>query len=215
MSQAGVTVFCDPPLRPAMWAVAKLAGVPIAVLSAPAAAMVEQIRRHTRDDVLVTGSAAMDRAAGLNFIVAQSRIDGFCNPLVLAAPAGRFAGAALPAGTRVAVTDDTVISGLDGAAVLAANGFSGLRMIGTASTADAVFLVLTGEADAAVVYQTDAKAAAGLQSLAVLKADGALTAVSAAQNAKSVSPSAGFFLRLMRSPAGMAALGDAGLEVAA
>ncbi len=211
---AGVTLFCDPPLRPAMRALVKLAGVPVAILSAPAVAMIEQIRRHTRDDVLVTVSAAMDRAVGQNFVDPKTRIDGFSNPLVLAA-AGRFTGGALPAGARVAVTDNTVISGLDGATVLAANGYAAVRVTGTASTADAVFLVLTGKADAAVVYQIDATAEPGLAVLAVLKADPAVTAFSAARNARSISPNAQSFLTLMRSPAGAAALKAAGLEVPA
>ena len=94
---AGVTLFCDPPLRPAMRALVKLAGVPVAILSAPAVAMIEQIRRHTRDDVLVTVSAAMDRAVGQNFVDPKTRIDGFSNPLVLAS-AGRCTGGALPSG---------------------------------------------------------------------------------------------------------------------
>jgi ABC-type molybdate transport system substrate-binding protein len=210
----GVTVFCDPPLRPAMWALAPLAGVPVAVLSAPAPAMIEQIRRHTRDDVLVTVSRSMDRAASQNFVDPKTRIDGFCNPLVLAA-AARFAGAALPAGARVAVTDNTEISGLDGAAVLAANGYKAARLTGTASTADAMFLLATGRVDAAVVYQTDARAAPGVQILATLTADPALTAFSAAVNANAKSPNAQALLNLMRAPAGAAALQSAGLEMPA
>lgn len=212
---AGVTVFCDPPLRPAIKALAPLAGVPIAVLSAPAPAMVEQIRRHTRDDVLVTISTVMDRAAGLNFIDPTSRIDGLSNPLVLAALAGRFTGAALPPGARVAVTDNTAISGLDGGAVLAANGYKMLRLSGVASTADAAFCLANGMVDAAVVYQTDARAEPGVEILAVLKSDPALTRFSAAVNARAVSPTAAGLLNLMRAPAGAAALQAAGLEIAA
>jgi len=212
---AGVTVFCDPPLRPAIRALRPLAGVPVAILSAPAPAMIEQIRRHTRDDVLVTVSTAMDRAVGQNFVDPKTRIDGFSNPLVLAAGAGRFAGAALPPGARVAVTDNTQNSGLDGAAVLAANGYKTARLTGTASTADAMFLLTTGAVDAAVVYQTDARAARGVQILATLTADPALTAFSAAVNAKSISPNAQALLDLMRAPAGAAALKNAGLEIPA
>lgn len=204
----GVTVFCDPPLRPAMRALMKLAGVPVALLSAPAPAMVEQIRRHTRDDVLVTVSTNMDRAVGQNFVDPKTRIDGLTNRLVLA---GRFAGA----GALVAVTDNTVISGLDGAAVLAANGYKTARLMGTASTADAMFLLLTGAVDAAVVYRTDAKAEPGVQILATLNADPAVTAFSAAVNARAISPNAAALLDLMRSPSGAAALTAAGLEIAA
>jgi len=210
----GITVFCDPPLRPAMRAVAALAGAPVAILSAPARSMVQQIQRHTRDDVLVTISTAMDQAAAQNFIDPRTRIDGLSNPVVLAARAGRFSGATLPPGTRVAVTDNTIISGMDGAAILAASGFTGVKLSGTATTADAIFALLTGAADAAVVYQTDARAEPTLQILATLKAAPALTAFSAAVNASARSPDAKTLLTLMQSPAGAAALTQAGLELA-
>jgi ABC-type molybdate transport system substrate-binding protein len=217
----GVTVFCDTALRPAMQALAPLAGTGIAILSAPPPAMLEQIRRHTRDDVLVTISTAMDQASAQNFIDPTTRIDGFSNPLVLAGraagPGAKIAPPAGAAGLRIAVTDNTIISGLDGKALLAANGFAlgANTILGAASTQDAMFLLLAGEADAALIYRTDAKSDPRLAILATLQAAQALTAVSAAVNAKSTSPGAKSLLTLMRSPAGAAALAAAGLEIAA
>jgi ABC-type molybdate transport system substrate-binding protein len=115
------------------------------------------------------------------------------------------------------VTDDTVISGLDGAALLAANGFApgANRLVGTADTQDALFLLLNGAVDAAVVYRTDAKSSARVEIMRPLQADAALTAVSAALTAKAVSPNASALLNLMRAANGMAALSAAGLELAA
>ncbi len=216
MSGAGLTVFCDPALRPAIKALAPLAGVEIAILSAPAPAMLAQIARHTRDDVLVTLAASMDQAAAQNFIDPKTRVDGLSNPLVLAGLTG--GGISFRAtGLRIAVTDNTIISGLDGAALLAANGVSpgANRLVGTANTQDALFLLLTGAVDAAVTYQTDAKSCAGIGILTMLHATAALTAFSAAVNAKSISPNAGALVNLMRSAAGIAALNAAGLEIAA
>jgi hypothetical protein len=66
-----------------------------------------------------------------------------------------------------------------------------------------------------VVYQTDARAAPGVQILATLTADPALTAFSAAVNANAKSPNAQALLNLMRAPAGAAALQSAGLEMPA
>jgi ABC-type molybdate transport system substrate-binding protein len=212
---SGVTVFCDPALAPAMQALAPLAAVKLAILCAPAPAMLAQIARHTRDDVLVTISTSMDQAAAQNFIDPKTRIDGFSNPLVLAG----LAGGAKPSNARlrIAVTDDTVISGLDGAALLAANGFApgDNRLVGTADTQDALFLLLNGAVDAAVVYRTDAKSSARVEIMRPLQADAALTAVSAALTAKAVSPNASALLNLMRAANGMAALSAAGLELAA
>jgi ABC-type molybdate transport system substrate-binding protein len=220
----GVTIFCDPALRPALEALAPLAGMQVGILSAPPPAMLEQIRRRTRDDVLVTLSTAMDQAAAQNFIDPTTRIDGFSNPLVLATLAGcatkltaKINPPSNAAGLRIAVTDATIISGLDGKALLAANGFplGANTIIGAASTQDALFLLLGGEADAALIYRTDAKSNAGIASLSTLQAGPALTAISAAVNAKSTSPGAKSLLTLMRSQAGAAALAAAGLEIAA
>lgn len=220
---SGVTIFCDPSLRPAIRALALLAGTDVAILSAPAPSMVEQIRRHTRDDILVTISTTMDQAASQNFIDPKTRIDGFSNPLVLAALGTRAAGLArkitspgTAAGLRIAVTDNTVISNLDGKSLLAANGFStgSNTLIGTASTQDALFLLLTNAVDMALVYQTDAKSDPAIVILTTLTAVPALTAFSAAINAKAVSPTAQSVLGVMRSPPGIAALTAAGLEIA-
>ncbi len=210
-------MFCDPALRPAMQALAPLAGVKLAILCAPAPAMLAQLARHTRDDVLVTVSASMDQAAAQNFIDPKTRIDGFSNPLVLAGLTGGAVKPSNTSGLRIAVTDNTLISGLDGAGLLAADGFApGVnRLVGTANTQDALFLLLNGAVDAAVMYQTDAKSNAGVSVLSTLQAGAALTAVSAAVNAKAVSPNASALLNVMRSPAGVAALNDAGLEMTA
>ena len=68
----GVTVFCDPTLRPAMRSLDPIsrtqAGAPVSVLSAPAMSMLAQIQRHTRNDVLFTLSAAMDQAVQLQLV---------------------------------------------------------------------------------------------------------------------------------------------------
>jgi molybdate transport system substrate-binding protein len=222
----GVTVFCDPALRPALRALdglsRQMAGAPVAVLCAPAPLMLAQIQRHTRNDVLFTRGSAMDQAVALNIVQPATRRDGFSNALVLAAPAGRFAPvetlAALPAGMRIAVTDDTVVSGLDGFAVLTANGFPAAgrgRVTGAASTADVAFLVRSGAADAGLVYLTDVKADPALTVLANLSAPPALTGYAAAVNAKAISPNARAFLNIATGPQGAAILRGAGLELAA
>lgn len=217
MSTAGgVTVFCDPALKPAVRALGSLADYSVAPLCAPAPLMLAQLARHTRDDVLFTLTTAMDAAGHASRIRAASRIDGFANPLVLACLAGTapsVARARLRA--RLAVTDATVISGLDGRAVLAANGISSANVWGVASTADAAFLLLSGAVDLALLYQTEVRADARLAVAMRLDADPALTAISAALNAKSVSPNAGAFLALLQSPAARTTLSQAGLAVPA
>lgn len=223
----GVTVFCDPTLGPAMRSLGRIswaqAGAPVSVLSAPAMSMLAQLQRHTRNDVLFTLSGAMDHAVQLRLVRPETRVDGFANQLVLACLAGNGVAAkdkagllSLLAGARIAVTDDTVASGLDGRAVLDANGLTqaaGDRVIGAANTADVAFLVTTGAADIGLVYMTDVRADERLAVLATLDADPALTNYAAAVNAKAVSPNAQAVLNVMRSPEGSASLRAMGLEV--
>jgi len=223
----GVTVFCDPTLRPAMRSLDPIsraqAGAPVSVLSAPAMSMLAQIERHTRNDVLFTLSAAMDMAVQLQLVRPETRVDGFSNPLVLATlsnngttPADKAGLMRLLAGARLAVTDNTVASGLDGRAVLSADGLNsaGSRVIGAATTADVAFLLTTGGADIGLVYLTDVKADPRLTVLVMLGADPALTSYSGAVNAKAVSPNAQAFLNVVRGAQGSIALRAAGLAMA-
>jgi molybdate transport system substrate-binding protein len=221
----GVTVFCDPTLRPAMRSLDPIsraqAGAPVSVLSAPAMSMLAQIQRHTRNDVLFTLSAAMDQALQLQLVRPGTRVDGFSNPLVLAtlssnstAPVNKAGLLSALSDGRLAVTDNTVASGLDGRAVLSADGLPTGRVIGAATTADVVFMLTTGAADVGLVYLTDVKAEPRLTVLAMLGADPALTQYSGAVNAKAVSPNAQAFLDVMRSAAGSTRLRAAGLEMA-
>lgn len=222
----GVTVFCDPTLGSAMRSLDRIsraqAGAPVSVLSAPAMSMLAQLQRHTRNDVLFTLSAAMDLAVQLRLVRPDTRVDGFSNQLVLAGLAGNGtavkdrAGLLSRLGTaRVAVTDNTVASGLDGRAVLDANGLTqaaGNRVTGAANTADVAFLITTGAVDVGLLYLTDVKADARLSVLAPLAANPILTNYAVAVNAKAVSPNAQALVNVMRSSAGRDMLRTAGLE---
>jgi molybdate transport system substrate-binding protein len=217
-----VTVFCDPTLRPAFAALDGAGGVQVAALCAPAPLMLAQMTRHARDDVLFTLSTAMDQAVAAGLVRAETRVDGFCNTLVLAgladrvsAPADNAGLSALLSAARVAVTDATVASGLDGRAVLAAN-FSAppLLVNGAANTLDVAFLVTTGAAELGLMYLTDVQAEPRLTVIATLKADPKLTNYAGAVNAKAVSPNALAFLQSLRASAAPA-LRAAGLTVAA
>jgi len=222
MIPPGVTVFCDPTLAPAFRALDGLGGVPVAALCAPASLMLAQITRHTRDDVLFTLATAMDQAVAARLVRPETRVDGFANTLVLAGlgdrvtpPASSTGLLAMLAMARVAVTDATPASGLDGRAVLAANfSFPPPNVMGAANTGDVAFLVTTGAADLGLMYLTDAKADPRLTVIATLTADPKLTSYAAAVNAKAVSPNAQTFINSLRGPAA-ASLRAAGLTVPA
>jgi len=194
MSAVGVTVFCDPTLAPVVRQVGAQVGYQVAVLSAPGPLMVQQILRHTRNDVLFTTASAMDQAQALELVVPATRVDGFSSPLVVAALQG-WSGAL--GNARVAVTDATVESaGLDGRAALRAAGISAGAIQGAANTGDVAFLVTTGAADAGLMYLTDVEADARLK--VVMKLPGPGQAYSVAVNAHAVSPNARGFVTLLR-----------------
>lgn len=220
-SLGDVTVFCDPTLKPAILALSGLGGFGIYPLCAPGPLMVAQIIRHTRNDVLFTLNSAMDAAVALGLVEPASRRGGFTNSLVLAARQGRFPAApdqtalqALLTRNRVAVTDDTPASNLDGRAILAANNLAASRIQGAANTGDVSYLITTGAADIGLVYLTDVQADPRLAVLATLAAPPALTGYAAAVNAHAFSRNAQAAINLLRSPIGIARLGAAGVKVA-
>jgi molybdate transport system substrate-binding protein len=219
-SSGDVTVFCDPTLKPAMLGLSGLGGFGVYPLCAPGPLMVAQIIRHTRNDVLFTLNTAMDDAVAAGLMVPASRQGGFTNPLVLAARAGSVTPPpdqpglqALLAQARVAVTDNTPASNLDGRAILAANKLTATNLQGAANTGDVSYLVTTGAADIGLMYGTDVQADPRLTVLARLSAPAAVTGYAAAVNAKAFSPNAQALINLMHSPQGIARLNAAGVEV--
>ena len=215
-----VTVFCDPTLKPAMLSLSELGGFSIYPLCAPGPLMVAQIIRHTRNDVLFTSDSSMDDAVAARLVVPVSRTGGFANKLVLAGLQRIFPGPleppalqALLAKARIAVTDDTTASGLDGRAILAANKLTAPNIQGAANTGDVAFMVTSLTADLGLMYLTDVKADPRLSVVATLPAPSAATSYAAAVNAQAFSPNAQALINLMRSPSGIASLTAAGLEV--
>src|ERR1700733_4326004 len=95
----GVTVFCDPTLGPAMRSLDRIsrahAGAPVSGVSAPAMTMLEQLQRHTRNDVLFTLSSAMDLAMNLGLVRPETGVTAFLTPWGLE---GLANGALIPTG---------------------------------------------------------------------------------------------------------------------
>ncbi len=182
--------------------------------------MVAQIIRHTRNDVLFTLSTVMKDAMAAQLVVPASRAAGFANTLVLAGlqrsfatPLGQPALQALLLKARVAVTDNTAASNLDGYAILAANNLSAPHVQGAANTGDVADLVTAAKVHLGLMYLTDVQADPRLTAVATLTSPPALTSYAAAVNANAFSPNAQALVNLMHSPNGIARLRSAGLEV--
>ncbi len=220
-----VVVYCEPPLRHAMEHVGALfrarTRVPVRVFTAPGPLNLAQLSHGVRDDVLISRFAEMDAAARQDLIDPETRIDGWLNRLVLAGRSGQAhegtISELLKSGT-VAVTDPTVISGLDGSSVIALLGrdvATADREVGAADTADVAFLVTSGSARTGLVYLTDVRADPALSVTGQVPPDaGPPIAYAAALSRKALSRNSRAFLDFLRSPEAAAQLRGDGLEMA-
>jgi ABC-type molybdate transport system substrate-binding protein len=161
-------IHTEPSLQPALRGTADAftsnTGINVAVLAAPAALLLAQIQRNAAEDILVLPVPFMDEAEKRNYVAAGTRRDAWRNPLVLAVPAraasaGGDAGAILARGP-VALPDASPACSVDGHAVLDRLGLTAKapKVIGTANTLDAAFLVTTGAASSALIFATDLRA---------------------------------------------------------
>jgi len=166
-----VVVFCEPTLRAALRATGddfrRRTGVPVRLFASPTALILQQIARGLRSDlVVIEADPDMLRAVVARGLLRKGpnpEMTFWRNRLVVAASgttadAGSLRGA-LGATGRVALVDPGVNpAGERTAAALRAAGLADViagRAIGTASTADARFLLTDGTAQRAIVYATD------------------------------------------------------------
>jgi molybdate transport system substrate-binding protein len=225
-----VVVFCDPTLEPALVNVARMwrgqTGVPVHVLTAPTALLLEQLSHRIRSDIIIgEGAAAAEQATARQLIDPQSRFDAWRNRLVVAEaaagpkhPAGPLGPETLSGTGRIAIVDAPV--GTAGAGTRQALEAAGLwdgmqsRLIGTAGTADASFLLAEGKVRFAVIYATDLAANPGFASAGML-ADETYQPILywVAQTSARVSPNAAKFEAFLRQPSAQDSLRKDGLEV--
>lgn len=222
-----IGVYCEPTLALAIRAAGLLfaataSGGPVAVLTAPASLLLAQIGQNPADDLLIVPRSSMDEAARRGFIDPATRIDHWRNRLVMAvskndaASAGAIPPAQLFATGRLAATDATPASTLDGMAVLGRLGlaekFAG-RLQGAANTADVAFMVRSGAVRFGLVLMTDVRAD---PDLAVAWAPDATLAppvvYAAALNARKHSRNARPFLGFLQTPSAAEQLRQLGLE---
>ncbi len=225
-----VGVYGEPTMAPFLTSLGRMfaglaRGAPVSVLSAPADLILLQIKQNPAEDLLVVPAASMDAALKLNYVDPATRWDGLRNKVVLAARSDSHISQtsagdlqALLANGRVAATDPTPASTLDGLAVLAQLGVSGLlsgRIMGAPDTANVAFLVATGVARFGLMYATDVAANPALTIAAMLNTDIVKPVIfSAALNVKPRSRYAHAFLDYLRSPDAAGNLTKHGLELA-
>jgi molybdate transport system substrate-binding protein len=216
-----VGVYAEPTLAPALRAAGRLFtsrhGAGVAVLTAPAALLLEQIQHNAAHDVLIVPAAYMDQAVARGYVRARSRRDAWRDELVIAMAAGASGGQdahALLARGTIAVTDPTIASTLDGRAVLDGLGLGATaRVQGVGSTADAAFMVARGTVLLGLVYLTDVRADPSLSVAAKLAAPPVTFAMG--MNPAPPSRNAQAFMDFLATDAATAELRHWGLGLAA
>jgi ABC-type molybdate transport system substrate-binding protein len=220
-SAPDVVVFVEPTLRHALENVGAMfrarTGAPVRIFAAPSMMLVREVP-FTRDDVMILEDAVIADALarkvaadappvklGRNHIVVAHRGTGTPRPLaelVLSGPVA-IVDAAVP--DTLGAVSHGVLAGVRWPA-------EGARIIGVARDEDATYLLRTGAADYAVVYQTDVSADAAFAVAAPLPDPATPIAYSAALSTHNSSPNAEKFLTFLKSPEAQTRLRADGLE---
>ncbi len=195
-------------------------GVPVRVFASPTKLLLEEIAHGVRSDVLIgQGEQEFADALARKLVQPQPVLDAWRDRLVLArrGPAAPSdLATALAAAPRLAVVDAAVAaSGQQSHAALAAAGtpLPG-RVTGVVDTADAVFLLRSDAADAALVYTSDLAAEPGLAAAASVP-DALYTAAvfKIAVSRVARSPNTDRFIAFLGSPQAAEVMREDGLEV--
>jgi molybdate transport system substrate-binding protein len=171
-----VVVFCEPTLSHAITDVGTFwhsrTGIHVRVFTSPTSALLEQIARHARDDVLIgEGDANAEAAAKRQLITPGTLQRLWRNQLVVAARAGNARGPgassparlALVAGKQpIAIVDPwAATAGTDSEQALQSLGLwqaVSAKSVGAVGTADATYLLAQGTVPLAIIYTTDVAA---------------------------------------------------------
>ena len=207
------------------------AGVRVVVFPTPPGLVLPQLSRQIQNDLIYVrrpvGEAAMQ--AGL---VAQDGLrGGWRNRLVIAARQGGAhqgaahqgaahqgaahqgeAGAALKG--RIAVSDATPGSDMDGPAIVHALGLGQAGIAGVIDTDEVAFLLLRGEVEAGLLHMTDIRAHSGLAVLRAVPDEVAPPIDYAIAVTKlAARPNPGAFIDFILSAEGQTVMRARGLEV--
>lgn len=204
---------CDTALAPVLSAVAERflarAGVRVRVFPTGPGLLVPQLARAVQNDLLVTQAGIMDAAVRANLIAGTPR-GAWRNPLVLAAPRG--AGTAALKG-RIAASDPTPGSDMDGPAIVSAMNLGQRAILGVIDTEEVAFLLARGEAEAGLLHLSDARARPDLEVVQPVPAAVAPPVTyAAATTVLARRPNPAAFIDFLVSPEGRSALAARGLE---
>ncbi len=205
---------CDPALVPPLTKAAqsflRSAGVRVRIFPTGPGLILPQLARAIQNDLICTEAHAVEAAVQAGLVAADAPRGAWRNPLVIATRKG--SGAAAAKG-RVAASDPTPGSDMDGPAIIRSLDLGQSAVLGVIDTDEVVFLLRRGEAEAGLLHATDVRANPDLE---VLKAvpDGLagpiVYSVAVTRLARRPDPQA--FAAFLVSPEGTALLREQGLE---
>lgn len=230
-----VVVFCEPTLQHAVTDVGALwrsqAGIHVRVFTSPTWALLAQIARHARDDVLIgEGEANADAAVKQQLINPDTLRRLWRNHLVVAALANKTddagTGSSSAAGKLAPVAGKEPIAIVDPWAATAGGDTEkalqslGLwqavsaKSIGVVGTADAAYLLTHHKVQLAIVYATDVAANPAFAIAERLPSASYPSVVYwVAQTQHALSPNTAKFIDFLRTTAAQLRLRADGLEI--
>jgi molybdate transport system substrate-binding protein len=209
---------CDLTLAAPMAAAAQLFaqrdGVLVNIFPTAPGLILPQIARHIQNDMVITRSSAIAAAIAADSIAADAPRGGqWRNRLVIA---GRRDAAVPVARDRIAVTDPTPGSELDGPAIARAMKLGQGGILGVIDTDEVAYLLLRGEVGSGLLHRTDVAANPDLQVIAPVPpsiSPPILYGIAVTRLSRRPHPEA--FIAFLLSPDGAGVLRQTGLEVVA
>jgi molybdate transport system substrate-binding protein len=208
---------CDPALVPPMTKAAdrcfRSTGVRVRIFPTGPGLLLPQLERVIQNDLICTDARTIAAAVQAGLVAADAPGGAWRNPLVIAGRADAGAGVGAAAKGRIAVSDPTPGSDMDGPAILQRLSLGQSAVLGGIDTDEVAFLVLRGDAEAGLLHATDVRAHPELTVLARVPDDVAapvVCSVAVTKLARRPDPQA--FAAFLVSPEGTAMLREQGLE---
>jgi len=164
-----LVLTCDTTLGPAMNAAAarfrQLAGVQIRVFPTGPGLILLQLERQIQNDLIFTRQDTAETAMRAGLVNSGALKGSWLNRLVIAGHRGADARALTG---RIAVSDPTPASDMDGPAIIRALGLDQATVQGVIDTDEVAFLLTLGQIDAGLLHMTDVQANPALAVLRVV-----------------------------------------------
>jgi molybdate transport system substrate-binding protein len=171
-----------------------------------------QLERQIQNDLIFTRRGVAESAMQANLIAPNGLRGAWLNRLVLA---GQRGSGARPTPARIAASDPTPASDMDGPAIIQALGLTQATVLGVIDTDEVAYLLLRGQVDAGLLHMTDIQANPALEVLRSVPNEIAPPiAYTAAVTKLAWRPDPQAFVDFLLTPDAAAVLRSAGLETA-